>query len=221
AAAGRAARYDGWKRDLETWIYQTHKLDVLRSPSLKEFSRPDESERDFRIRLQERARERRDEAIDQLKQKYATKMAGLQDRIRRADQAVVREKEDTNQMKMQTAISLGATVFGAVMGRKAASIGTIGRATTTARGVGRTMRQAGDVNRAQENVVALKQQLVDLESQLQAEIAALTAATDPLKETLEPVTVRPRKSDISVRTVALGWLPFWKDSQGSVAPAWK
>jgi hypothetical protein len=221
AAAGRAARYEGWKKDLETWIYQTHKLDVLRSPSLKEFSRPDESERDFRIRLQERARERRDEAVDQLKQKYATKMTGLQDRIRRADQVVVREKEDTAQVKMQTAISLGATVFGAVLGRKAGGLGTIGRATTTARGVGRTMRQAGDVNRAQENVVALKQQLVDLEGQLQAEIEALTAATDPLKETLEPVTVRPRKSDISVRTVALGWLPFWKDPQGSIAPAWE
>jgi hypothetical protein len=220
-AAGRPAHYEGWKKDLETWVYQTHKLEVLRSPSLKEFSRLDESERDFRIRLQERARERRDEGVDRLKQKYAVKIAGLQDRIRRADQAVVREKEETSQLKMQTAISLGATVFGAVLGRKAASIGTIGRATTTARGVGRTMRQAGDVNRAQENVGALKGQLTDLEGQLQSEIEALTAATDPLTETLEPVTVRPRKSDISVRMVSLAWVPFWKDSQGSLTPAWK
>jgi hypothetical protein len=221
AAAGRAANFEDWRKGFETWIYQTQQLEVIRSTSLKEVSRPDESERDFRIRLQERARERRDESVDRLKQKYAAKVMGLQDRIRRAEQAVVREKDETSQQKMQTAISLGATVFGAVLGRKAATLGTIGRATTTARGVGRTMRQAGDVARAQENVVALKEQLLDLEGQLQTEIEALIAAADPLTETLEKVTIRPRKSDISVRMVALAWAPFWKDSQGLCSPAWK
>jgi hypothetical protein len=221
SAAGRPDNFEAWRKALEAWIYQTHKLDVLRSPSLKEFSQPGESERDFRIRLQESARERRDASVDKLKQTYAAKIASLQDRIRRADQAVAREKEETTQAKMQTAISLGATVLGAALGRRATSLGTIGRATTAARGVGRTMQQAGDVTRAVENVSALQQQLADLEGQMQSEVEALTAATDPLTEALETVTVRPRKSDISVRMVALAWVPFWKDAEGVATPTWK
>jgi len=44
---------------------------------------------------------------------------------------------------------------------------------------------------------------------------------DPLTETLETVTLRPRKSDISVRLVALTWAPCWMDPQGRTLPAWR
>ena len=44
---------------------------MLRSPSTGETSRPDESERDFRARLQQASRESRDRALDALRRKYA------------------------------------------------------------------------------------------------------------------------------------------------------
>ena len=115
---------------------------------------------------------------------------------------------------MQTAISVGATVLGALFGRKKLSATTIGRATTAARGAGRTMKQAGDVQRAQESAEAVRQQIQALEAELEEELSARAAATDPLTEKLERISVRPKKTDITVRRVALVWRPYRGE------PAW-
>jgi hypothetical protein len=205
--AAKAASYEKWLKAFSQWLYQSQELQLLRSAKLSVCSRPDESERDFRIRLQTALREERDRATEQLRQKYAPQMAALTERIRRAEQAVSRESEQATHQKLQTAISFGATVLGAFLGRKAVSASTLGRATTAARGVGRTMREAEDVKRATENVDALRQQLADLDSQLQAETAALAGSLDPAQEPLEHVVLKPKKTQISVQLVALVWVP--------------
>ncbi len=198
---------DGWKKDLATWLYREQALTIFRSPSTREASRPGETEADFRARLQQGSREARDAALDGLRQKYAARQAALQERLRRAEQAVAREKQDVTAAGIQTAISVGATVLGALFGRKAISSSTIGRATTAARSAGRTAKQAGDVGRANETVEAVQEQIRGLEAALRGELAAVQAATDPASEKLETLTLRPKKSDVTVRKVTLIWVP--------------
>ncbi len=168
AAAVKAASYDDWGRDFAGWVYRTQEVALLRSPSLKQVSRPDESEGDFRVRLQQAAREQRDAMTDALREKYAPKLAALDERIRKAEQAVNREAEQARGAQMQTAISVGATVLGALFGRKKFSTSTMGRATTAVRGVSRSMDQAGDVGRAKDTVESLKQRQADLQAEFQA-----------------------------------------------------
>ncbi|MEP6995586.1 MAG: ATP-binding protein, partial [Acidobacteriota bacterium] len=194
-----------WAKDFATWLYRERTLELFRSAALREASRPGESEGDFRGRLQHGAREGRDATAQKLREKYAPRLAALQERLRRAEQAVAREKQETTQAGLQTAISVGATVLGALFGRKAISASTIGRATTAARTAGRTVKQAGDVGRAQETVGAVQRQMQDLDAELQGELAASQAASDPASEKLETLTLRPKKSDVTVRRVALVW----------------
>ena len=158
------------------------------------------------MRLQTASRERRDELTDRLRQKYAPKLASLQERMRRAEQAVEREQEQARQNQMSTAVSFGATILGAFLGRKNPA-SSLGRATTAVRGVGRTMKQSGDVGRAKENVATLQEQLEELEDEFQAETDAAEAAVDPLTEELETVAIKPKKTDVAVETVALVWAP--------------
>lgn len=218
--AGKATSYPRWSKDFAAWIYSSQTLDLLKSPLTGKTSALDESEADFRGRLSLEGREKRDAKVDELRKKYAAKTSTLEDRLRRADQAVAREAGQAQQAKLQTAVSLGTTVLGALLGRKKLGMGTLGRATTAARGVGRAAQQAQDVGRARENVEAVSQQLADLETQLQAEIDALEAATDPLSENLETVSLRPKKADISVRRVALVWVPVLRTDSGAATPAW-
>jgi hypothetical protein len=117
---------------------------------------------------------------------------------------VAREQSQFNAQTVQTAISVGATVLGALFGRKATGIGNLGRATTAMRGAGRSAREHADIGQAQESVAALRQQLQDLETEARAEIAGMQNAGDPAIETTE---VRPRKSDIAIDRVALVWMP--------------
>ena len=219
AALGDPKSYLAWTRDFREWLYRSQSLRVFRSPSLQVASNPGESERDFRLRLQQTGRERRDQLLERLRQRYTTRIVSLQERIRRAAQAVEREQEQAKQQKLQTAISVGVTLLDAFMGRKAIRRTTLGRATTAARGAGRILKEGQDVGRAEENVQALQQQLAQLEAQVARESEALKTAVDPLSEELEALEVKPKKTDISVRVLSLGWAPYWRDERGGMTPA--
>jgi hypothetical protein len=117
---------------------------------------------------------------------------------------VEREQSQFNQATVQTAISVGATVLGALFGRKTLSAGTIGRATTAVRGAGRSMREHGDIGQAQESAESVQKQIQDLETEARSETDRLQGQGDP---PLEEIAVSPRKSDIAVESLALVWLP--------------
>jgi hypothetical protein len=219
--ASKAKSYDKWQKDMAGWLYRSQKVELFKSPSLDETSNPDEAERDFRIRLQQKARERRDAAAEQLRQKYAPKIAALEERKRRAQQAVEREAEQARGQKMQTAISFGATLLSSFMGRKAVSLSSLGRATSAARGVGRSIKESQDVGRAEESVAAVDQQMAELDAQFKEETAAMEASGDPQTETLETTVVKPKKADIAIKLLSLAWAPYWHDSQGQKTPAWE
>ena len=219
AEAAKARSCAAWSRDLVAWLYGNQTLELLRSPSLGETSRPGESERDFRVRLQQAGREKRDGNVEKLRRAYAPKMAALEERIRRGEQAAERERQQASQQKMQAAISVGATLLGAFLGRKAVSTSTMGRAATATRAGSRAWKETQDVARAVETVEALRQQLADLEAQFAAETQALQLAFSPATETFDTVSVKLKKTNIAVRLVALSWMPHWQDSQGNVQPA--
>ena len=220
ATATKAKSYASWQKDLAGWIYRNQRLELLESPTLNVVSNPGESERDFRVRLQQLAREGRDDAVEKLRQKYAPKFAQLEERKRRAEQAVAREAEQAQGQKVQTAISFGATLLSSFLGRKRTSLATLGRATTAARGVSRAMKESQDVGRAQDNVAAVTQQTADLEAEFQSETKALESSFDPQTEALDKVSLKPTKANITVKLVTLAWAPYWNDG-GQTKPAWE
>jgi hypothetical protein len=220
SAASKAKSYETWRKDFSIWLFRNHKVDLFKSPSTKEISMPGESEREFRVRLQQSGREARDKLSDSLRQKYAPKIAALQDRIRRAGHMVERQQAESRSSQIQAAISVGASILGAFLGRKTISAANIGRATTAIRGAGRAIKESKDAGQAEENVSALQQQLVDLESQFKVETDALAAAIDPLTETLNIVSLKPTKANIAVKLVGLAWTPHWQDEKGVLIPAW-
>ncbi len=221
APANQSHNYQEWEKQFADWVYRNHTMEIWKSPSLDITSRIGETERDFRVRLQQAAHEIRDIETEKLRQKYAPKLAALEDRIRRAQQTVDRESEQATQQKWQTAISFGATVLSAFLGRKAISGTSMGKATTAIRGLSRSMKEKQDVDRATENVEALTEKLADLETEFKNEVEALGTRWNLEKEVFENVTIRPKKSDIKIGLVGLGWVPFWSDAQGSRIPAWE
>ena len=216
AALADPKNYPAWTKDFREWLYRSQSLRLFRSPSLDLLSAPGEAEKDFRLRLQQTGRERRDELLEKARQRYAVRIASLQERIRRAAQATDREKEQAKQQKLQTAISVGVTLMDVFIGRKGFRRTSLGRATTAARGAGRILKEGQDVQRAEENVQALEQQLAQLEAQVAGETEALKSAVDPLTEELETLEIKPRKTDISVRVLSLGWAPYRRDERGGV-----
>ncbi len=220
AIAGKAKSYGDWNKEFGGWLFRTQKMELFRSPGTKDISKPGESERDFRVRLQQTGREQRDKGAEILRQKYASKIATLQERIRRAELAREKQQAESRSSQVQAAISVGASILGAFLGRKTISASNIGRATTAIRSAGRVMKESKDVGVAEENVAALQKQLTDLEAQFKSESDALAAATDPLNERLETLSIKPIKSNIALKLVTLAWTPYWREAHGGLTPAW-
>lgn len=202
AAAAKPKNYSLWQKDFIGWIARNEKIELFRSPSLNEQSRPGESESDFRIRMQLAARELADQNVEKLRQKYAPKYASLDERIRKARIAVEKEQDQTKSRKYQTAVSFGSTLLGAVLGRRVSS--SAGR---TARDMERVRKEKKDVEFAGENLEALQKARKKLEEDFQAEVDAMGERIDPLTEKLEVITISPTKTNVSVRLVALVWKP--------------
>lgn len=206
------------KKEAIQWLYRSQQITLWKSPSANAISNPDEAERDFRIRITQQVREERDRALDDLRDKYASKKSALEEKIRKSEQTLEREKEQVKQRGVQTAISVGATVLGAILGKKLGT-GSIGRATTTARDASRTMKETQDVNRAKETLDVMQQKLKDLETDIDRDIEAMTAKMDAMTEQLENVSVKPKKTDITVSLAVLCWAPYWKNQDGALTQA--
>jgi hypothetical protein len=215
AVAAKAKSYAGWQKDFVTWVYGHRQLNVYRSEVLKTCSQPNETEGDFRIRLQQATREERDRAVEKLRLKYQPKITVLQERLRRSQQAVEREKQQSQSQTLDTVISVGAGVFGALFGRKKLATA----ATSAVKSAGRIRKETGDVSRAEETVQAIAQQLTDLEAQLEAEVLALQTTHDVDSVSLEAVAVKPKKTNINVRLFTLAWAPYTSEG-GESKPAW-
>jgi hypothetical protein len=205
-AALNPKSYAAWQKDFARFLAQNERVELLRDSDLALTSHLDESEREFRIRLQEAQREARDQAVDALRKKYAAKQAQLQDRIRRAEANVEKESQQASQAKLQTAVSFGATVLGALFGRKAASVGSLGRATTAARGVGRSMKESEDIKRASESLEAVRAQASELEEEIRKETEAI-ALRYAGERSLDRIELTPKRGQVAVQFVALGWMP--------------
>jgi len=215
----RANSYSAWNKSLSAYLYENARADVLLCPALKATSAPDESEGDFRSRLALAARERRDAAVAALRTKYAPKLQTLDNRERAAQERVAREQSQLSQQKLQTAFSIGASILGAFLGRKALSATNLNRAASAARSATRIGRESGDVDRADDNLDVIRQQRAELQKQFETEAAGLDSSLDASAAPVSKVQVSPRKSDIAVGEVALVWAPWRQGADGFPAAA--
>jgi hypothetical protein len=205
--AANPRNYAGWQKAFTTWLSNGQRLDLLRHAGLNLTAAPDESEHDFRVRIAGVQREKRDAEVDAVRRKFADERARLEAGLQRARQGVEREQGQASQAKLQTAVSFGATVLGALLGRKTLSSTNLGRATTAARGFGRAYKESEDVGRAQQTVEAQQKALDDLDAQLTQETSAIALRYDADAGTLDTISVTPKRGQIVVQGVALGWRP--------------
>ena len=207
AAGMDQKKYAAWTKDFGQWVTRAQVLKIFSAPSLKLVSTADETERDFQIRIQHATRETRDTAVETLRAQYAPRLARLQEKARKAEEIVGREQEQVSQQRLQTAVSIGATMLGALMGRRAATLSTLGRATTAARGIGRSVKESQDVAAARQRLDEANQEVAALEAELQKQVDAMGGGAAPASVSIETVEIKPKRGGVEVQIVALAWQP--------------
>ncbi len=216
----KAKNYTAWKTALKNHLYRNQTMTVYACKPLKAKSHAGETEGEFRVRLKQLAAEQRDLEVEKLRKKYAPKLKRLADRIETAAQRVEREEGQVGQQWMKTAISVGQTLLGAVVGRKLTSATNVSRAASSMRSAGRIASEKGDVERAKESHEKLLNELAALNTEFEEATDQLRARFEAGNLEVDATPIRPRKSDLTVEKVALVWTPWMVDSAGIAEQAY-
>ena len=220
AGASKEKAYARWAKDYKRWLRQNENISLYRSKRFRLSSEAGESEGDFRARLQDAASEQRDLAIAKVRKRYASKVTTLENRLLRAEQAIDVQKQQSSKRKLDTAISFGTAILGAVLGRKRISSSSASKMGTAIRTAGSARKEAADVKRAEEVAKKVRADMAALEKSLANDIAALDTKFDAQSEELDEIVVRAKSTDIHVAVTGLVWLPYTPDEKNRLRPAW-
>jgi len=183
-------------RELKEYLYQEEGLELYRCRSPKLESRPGESRSDFIVRVQDMLQQKKEDEIEKLKTRYASKEKVLQDRLLRAQERVAKESSDST----SSMIEMGISVLGALFGK--ASPTKIGR--TISKG-GRILKEHGEMSRAEERVAKVQDDIDALNDELEEKIDRLSEKYDIGNCEVETFKVKPRRTDIDVESCAIVW----------------
>jgi hypothetical protein len=221
AACSNKKKLASWRTAFKNRLYETERLSLWFCPDLKVWSTPGATEGQFRIALQQQAREARDAAVEKLRAKYKSKLETAGDRVARAGQRVEIEKQQANTATFSAFASAASSIFGAFLGRKVLSQTNLSKASTGMRSAARAWDQRSDVGRAESTLAEAKDDLTALEKELEADLAALKEKYDAAALTIEPAELSPRKSDLDAADPQIVWLPHVVSAAGFVEPVWK
>lgn len=212
--------YVSWQREFKRWVRQNEVITLYRSKQYRLTSEAGESEGEFRIRLQQLASEKRDQAAAKLRKRYASKTTTLENRLLRAQQAIEREQQQSSKKKLDTVVSIGTAILGAVLGRKRISATSASKMGTAIRTASGARKEAGDVARAKQTATKVRQDLEALSKALQKDVDALDKTYDAQGESLDEIVVKAKTSDVHVPLTCLAWMPYRDSGDGRLTPAW-
>lgn len=202
--ANRASKLDRMKSDLADWLYYNSRLEIQGHAELGIYQSPSERERDFKIRLQQAARERRDAEVEKVRKQLATQLDKLETRLRKEEQEYEAAKADHAARKQQEVIGIGETVLSWVLGRKSM------RGLSTAASKRRMTTKAGQgVEQAERELAEVKADIAKIEAQIKEQTEAITLKWANLIDDLTSDEITPRRADVDVQLIALAWLPSW------------
>lgn len=203
--------YRKWKKEFITWIRQNRPLVIFRNRSLKMIGLPGEKKGDFEIRIEETLREKRDLDVEDLRKKYDSKMKTLQKQLIVAEQSIARESEQANSRNIETVISFGSALAGALLGRKSITTTSTYRLGTALSRAGRLRKEKMDVERARERARLLQERISALENSMSEEIERLKNNLGKHRDSTEEYRIRARNSDINIKVFGLAWIPLKPD----------
>lgn len=205
AAFMQGKSFDTISKSFATWLYQNFKYPLLQYAPLAMVSNPNEDENDFKHRIAIVLREKRDEAIKKLTDKYATKIASLESKLARTEDKVHAQQRQASMQKAEAWISAGATILGTLFGRGVTK-GTITQAGSTMRKMAKVGKEGQDASNAENDRQALEANLQAIHNELDKEISSVAQVPDTSAIEISTINVPPRKNDITINEMAVLWV---------------
>ncbi|HPS77802.1 MAG TPA: hypothetical protein PLS53_06590, partial [Thermoanaerobaculaceae bacterium] len=194
-------------------------VEVLYHRAFKLVQDEHEDEEMFRARCLESARATLAAKTEQLRDRVEAKLRGIDDKLVREQMELTRDQQDLATREHQQQLALASGVggallkgLGALLGGRRSGLGSVARSgVSAARQVsekGRmTDRAKAEVAESEQQITSLQAERQRLLDELQREVDDLQGEADRLAGGFERLPLTPAARDITVRRVALLWLP--------------
>lgn len=213
ASANTKKEFDMVKKAFSDWLYKSKSIQTLQHEKLEMFQEGEESEESFRMRIQQKAREFRDEELDEIKDRYEPKFDSLSNKIRKEEEDVEEAKDEMRDRRNAEMINVAETIFSVfVKGRS--------RSLSTAATKRRMKRKASNqYEAAQADLEELSIRYEDLEEELEEKLHDARERWDRVTDGIISYEIKPRRSDVVLDKVILCWMPFWVADSGKKTSA--
>jgi hypothetical protein len=201
--ATRAPTWPRWRGAAIMHVTNERPLRLWEVAELKLLGTPGETRDAFAARLALHLRERRDAEVDALVAKWQPKIDKARAKVEAAARKIEDATADRNAAVVTTGLDLGATVLGAMFGRRSALRGAASVATKARR----AQKRGTDAGRAASDHAEAVAVADQMEKDLEAALAQLRASWDPSHVTIGERAVSAKKTDVVVERFGLVWVP--------------
>jgi hypothetical protein len=195
------------QRDLTDSLARSQRLTVPANKALALVARPGESDDAFALRCATAADDRADAEIAKLKDGYETKFKRLRDQMQTAEDRADVLKEQRDGQRNEEVLSTVGSVLGGIFGgrrKRGGMLGSLGRAAGKR---GRTSATDERLDAARNKVNTLSEELLDLQGDLENEVAAIDVKWSDAAKEITTLDVPLERTDVKVTQLVLAWLP--------------
>ena len=194
-----------FEKKLSNFVYGSSRLELFTSKELKMESTLGQSEQEFRVDMQNRLKELREEKIEKLQKKFDTKYKSYEGKFTKLQIKLEKEEEDVSSKITDTVISMGMTFLGAFFGKKKLSASTLRKGAASLKKGKAVFKERGDVKNTQLLIDELQSTVEELEETLTHDIEEITENLNVDNYEVSTLSIKPRRADISVEDFALLW----------------
>ncbi len=199
------------ERDLIDHLVRSRTMEVVTNRELKLYSRPGETSEAFGVRCYQAADTRADAETAALRDKYQTKVTRIQSQLQTAqDRTDVLETQRDGRRDEELFSTAGSILGGLLGGRRSRGglLGSVlGKAGSAAGRRSRTSAAGDRLEAAENKTRTLRQQLEELELELESEIFEIDTRWNGISKNLTSIDVPLERSDVKVTQINLVWLP--------------
>ena len=203
--AASAKKLAAAAKDFGDWLYYNQSLKISVQPDLGVRATLTRTIANSASAYSRRHVSERDLEVDKLTKTYTKQIDTLNDRLARQQQSLNEAQAKAQAKQTEQWVNIGESVFNFFSGKSTR------RAVSSATSKWNQANAAtANVKETEENIAKLQADIQQLESQLAAEVDQITARWESAETTLVTDELKPRRSDIDVQYVTLGWAPLWQ-----------
>ncbi|HLV44141.1 MAG TPA: hypothetical protein VKY39_04245, partial [Aggregatilineales bacterium] len=192
------------RKSLVDWVYNNLQITTLHNSALKVYSGLNESGSSFRERVQQAARQQRDEEVDKVVEKYSRQFDRLEDRISNRASRLEAAEEELEARRTEGLVTTGETALRLMRGQLYRTVSRVAQLRRY------SQQNEERIEMLEGDLTRLMQELDEAEAQMELELSAVRQRWAEAARQIEEVPVRPNKTDITPALFGIGWVPYWR-----------